>query len=232
MWTTNGQKTVELALVGIHVVGSTAQHPEMVWATFEHIGNTPLEAYQYLNNLGVVTSVPRSITGVVPCDPRLTAGWLFSKCNGPFNNPHMAETATGIQAISPFSISASDTLRLKPFGAAANLAPNPLASTPQSNTDIISINNSVGGLMPAGDIRSNYVLNGATWDIPGSLSSTNPAGIEVGTSQLTNSTLETYDQGINSNSGGSNCMDCHTSASTSVLTVDVSHVFKFIKPLF
>jgi len=41
LWTPTGQQTVQLALVGMHVVGSTAGHPEMVWATFEHVSNTP-----------------------------------------------------------------------------------------------------------------------------------------------------------------------------------------------
>src|SRR5215470_1783594 len=41
-WVANGQKTVQLALVGMHVVGSTKGHPEMIWATFEHVGNSPL----------------------------------------------------------------------------------------------------------------------------------------------------------------------------------------------
>ncbi len=30
-----------MALVGFHVVGRVAQHPEMVWATFEHYNNAP-----------------------------------------------------------------------------------------------------------------------------------------------------------------------------------------------
>src|SRR5258708_3852065 len=35
-WTPTRQQTVQLVLVRIHVVGSTASHPEMLWATFEH----------------------------------------------------------------------------------------------------------------------------------------------------------------------------------------------------
>ena len=49
-WLPMGQQTVLLALVGMHVVGSTNGnpangtpngHPEMIWATFEHM-DTPL----------------------------------------------------------------------------------------------------------------------------------------------------------------------------------------------
>src|SRR5207249_3386854 len=34
-WTRNGTKKTTLAMVGMHVVGSTKGHPEMIWATFE-----------------------------------------------------------------------------------------------------------------------------------------------------------------------------------------------------
>jgi hypothetical protein len=45
LWTPTGQQTVKLALVGMHVVGSTAGHPEMAWATFEHVGTTPMDSH-------------------------------------------------------------------------------------------------------------------------------------------------------------------------------------------
>lgn len=33
--------TVTVALVGLHVVGTTINHPEFLWATFEHKLNSP-----------------------------------------------------------------------------------------------------------------------------------------------------------------------------------------------
>jgi hypothetical protein len=45
--TAAGQQTVQLALVGMHVVGSAAGHPEMIWATFEHVNNAPAGTYSY-----------------------------------------------------------------------------------------------------------------------------------------------------------------------------------------
>jgi hypothetical protein len=95
-----------------------------------------------------------------------------------------------------FTISPSDTLRLKPFGAASNVSPNPIdGSSAASNSEIISINNNISAMMPSGDIRNNYVMSGATWSIPGVPPGASGTGIQVGTSQLTNSTMETYDQG-------------------------------------
>ena len=72
-WVINGQKTVQLALMGIHIVGSAAGHPEMIWATFEHFGNTANAGYSY-NAGNVQKSVP-------PDNP--AASWLFAAANQP-----------------------------------------------------------------------------------------------------------------------------------------------------
>ena len=232
-WTPTGQKTVQLALVGMHVVGSTNQHPEMVWATFEHVGNTPFAAYSYINSVGAVTSVPQSPAG---------GNWLFSASNlaGAFNVPHMQEVspAVGIKAAAGETISPSNTLRVKPFGAASNVSPNPLDSPAASNSEIISIDNSVSAMMPSGDIRDNYIFSGATWTIPGVPPGPSGTGTEVGTSQLANSTLETYDQSLTPAFGGANCIDCHSSqnqngnTNQTTFVVGVSHIFFAIKQLF
>jgi hypothetical protein len=224
-WIPNGSKTAQLALVGMHVVGSTAGHPEMIWASFEHFGNTPNAAYTYNSTSGLKT-VPQSTAG----------NWLFTASNssGPFNVAHMtAGAGDSIVPVQGLTISPSDTLRINPWGAASNAAPNPIDLTPTpaaSNTEIISVNHSVASMMPAGDIRSNYFFIGATWTIFGAAPSGNfgnpgfaviAPGVAVGTSQLENSTLETYDQGTGSYSKfGSNCFLCHTGNK-----VGVSHVF-------
>ena len=71
-WVKNGHKSATVALVGIHVVGSAAGHPEMIWATFEHVGNTPNDAYSYRDSGGGIT---RSNTGHFP-EPGSSAGHL------------------------------------------------------------------------------------------------------------------------------------------------------------
>jgi hypothetical protein len=220
LWTPNGQKTVQLALVGMHVVGSTAGHPEMIWATFEHFANAPRATYSYVNTGGTTVSVPQNTN----------AAWGFSATNssGPFNQEHMFFNSPNIQSTGGFTISPSDTIRWKAFGAASDVSPNPIdGSTAASNTEIISINNSISGMTGfSGDIRNNYVMSGATWTIGGAPPS---GGNEVGTSVLANTTMETYQQGKDTTraNGGSNCFSCHTNNTT-----DVSHVFAPLKPLF
>jgi hypothetical protein len=220
-WVPNGQKTVQLALVGIHVVGSTAGHPEMIWATFEHFGNTPNATYKYNSTTGVKT-VNQSTAGT----------WLFAT-NGaasPFNVMHMQFNDPNIEAISPHTISPSNTLRMKVWGAASDASPNPLDPTSAaSNTEIISINNSVRGKMPAADIRNNYFMMGSTWTIGGAAPTGSfPSGNEVGTSKLANTTMETYQQGSDTKvNTGVNCFSCHVNNTTGV-----SHVFNALQPLF
>ncbi len=224
-WVPSGKKTTQLALVGMHVVGSTAGHPEMIWATFEHFGNTPNATYAYNSTTG-----PKTVT-------QNTAGtWLFcaNGSAGPFNQTHMTAAGAEIFSVIPFNISPSNTIRWKAFGGASDFSPNPLdPTTAASNTEIISINNSVLGKLAGGDIRGNYYMTGSTWTIggappTGSFKGGGGGGNEVGTSLLANSTMETYQQGSNTLwATGTNCFSCHVTNTTSV-----SHVFGSLKPLF
>lgn len=203
-WVPNGQKTAQLALLGMHVVGSTKLHPEMIWATFEHFGNTPNAAYSYNSTSGTnPKTVPQDTTGT----------WLLS-ANGaaaPFNIAHLQASGADLNAISPFSISPSNTLRENPWGDPSG------SGSASKNTEVISLNNSVLGKLVNGDVRKNYMFIGSTWTINGQ--SPTPTN-QVGTNHMTNTTMETYQQ-------GGNCFDCHATNTTSV-----SHVFDPLKPLF
>jgi hypothetical protein len=235
-WTPTGTHIATLALTGMHVVGSVNGHPEMIWATFEHSGNAPDEAYQYLTASGGTNTVSRSTAG----------NWLFtaSGSNGLFNQAHMTEgSGNSIQATTGNTISPSDTIRWKAFGAASDIAPNPLSSAAASNSEVISVDNSVLAMLKAlgNDVRQNYFLVGATWTIGGQAPTSgapavgNP-GNQVGTSRLENATLETYDQGSGSASttGGMNCMTCHQANASppNQADVGVSFMFPIVKPLF
>jgi hypothetical protein len=206
-WVPTGKKTVTLALVSVHVVGSAAGHPEMIWATFEHTGDTPNAAFQYNSKTG-----PKTVA-------QSTAGkWLFSApgSTGPFNKAHMMfKDATGdIVSVGSFKISPSDTLRMFPWGIAGTNA--------ASNTEVIAIHDSVATQMPSGDVRNHYFMLGATWT-PFGVPPTGGNG--VGTNQLANTTLETYAQ-------GTNCFDCHQGNMLGDPSGGLSHIYGLIKPLF
>ena len=215
LWTPTGQQTVQLALLGMHVVGSTLGHPEMVWATFEHVSNTPPATYSYNS-----TSGPKTVS-------QNTSGtWLFSApgSTGPFNLAHMGFTGPPTNNIQSnpnpaggsFTISPSDTLRSDPWGIDGSNA--------SSNTQVISMNSHVRGMMASGDIRGNYIMTGATWTPFGSPPSGPTPG--VGTNRLTNTTMETYQQGV------SNCFTCHQGFPNGLDPNGLSHIFRGLQPLF
>ncbi|HEX8166583.1 MAG TPA: hypothetical protein VF601_12445 [Beijerinckiaceae bacterium] len=240
-WIRIGSRQAQLALVGMHVVGSVKGHPEMIWATFEHIGNTPSAAYTYLKQGGGSHTVPASTTG----------NWLFATSGSTqFNVPllHVVPGFIGpnIEQVSG-TLGRSNTLRWKAWGAASDFAPNPLATIAASNTEIISINRSILTQLATGDVRKNYLLMGATWTVLGAPPSPQVAGEavsglpgqQVGTSSLTNTTMETYQQGGGSTRDvGTNCFSCHTGDVTMLGVVDqgigkgLSHIYGPLKPLF
>jgi hypothetical protein len=146
----------------------------------------------------------------------------------------MTYQSPNIVAAPGHTISSSETLRSKAWGAAVDVSPNPVDVTATaSNTEIISINNSVSGQMISPDVRKNYFMTGSTWTIGGASPIPQPCGVtpgcEVGTSQLANTTMETFQQGPDNTAahGSSNCFTCHVSNTTSV-----SHIFNPLKPLF
>jgi hypothetical protein len=247
---THQSHTVPLAMVGMHVAFAVKGHPELIWATFEHIENTPNAPYQYDTS-----------TGGLAWSQQTCGTWLFSSgpaepderhplgeppprtCNGKeikacgtgqtinaqwmcvsANNRHMYFKHGKIYADNDKDFDASDILRLRPWG-----------STDIStvfNAAIISLNKSVLDRLAPGDVRKNYVMIGAIWlddPIIGS-GGTQCVNDTRGTRCVANSTMETFDQ-------PSNCLMCHSGrdakhpdAPKDMLAI--SHVYKRLVPLF
>lgn len=217
-WTRNGTKTTTLAMVGVHIVGSTAGHPEMIWGSMEHVNNTPNRAYSYTNTTSGITPVA--------ADTNFGAGtpWLFSSATATvFNESHMfmgGTNGTDIEAITPFQISGSDTQRTKPFGFGTSFLS---LSEAAGNAEVIATNTDVNARLVGTDIRKNYFHIGSTWNI----SATNFS--HAGTNQLSNSTMETYSQFNNLNGDPrTNCFGCHLANNSAQLAPGqqvISHVF-------
>lgn len=229
-WTPGPSKTTTLAMIGMHVVGSTAGHPEMIWATWEHPGTAPNGTYSY-----------NSLTGPKTVNQSTAGTWLFTATNsaGPFNpvrqsyDPITGNIVVATTTPPTTSIGPNNALRLKAWGASSNVSPNAGATPAASNTEIISINRSVFGQLIAGDPRLNYFMTGSTWTSnglgpTGAFNSGGGGGNEVGTSQLANVTMETFQQGTNSAwNKFTNCFGCHKTNTTTV-----SHIYPDITPLF
>jgi hypothetical protein len=203
LWIPNGQKTVKMAMVGIHIVGSAKGNGELIWGTMEHFGNSPNGAYSY-----------SSTTGNKNIGQNTSGTWLFTPngAAGPFNGMKASwDTTTGnLVTTTPGSpIAPTTVLRLMAWG----MPGNSLAM----NTNVISANSTVISQLLAGDIRRNYFQVGSTWTSDGQGGT---GGNEVGTNQLSNTTMETFVQPFN-------CFGCHNTNK-----VVVSHVYPKLKPLF
>ncbi|WCT11162.1 hypothetical protein [Mucilaginibacter jinjuensis] len=232
-WVPNGHKTVKMAMIGVHIVGSVAGHPEMIWATFEQKNNTPNAAYAYVDVNHNVKQVPQD-TG---------SHWLFNTntADTPYNNSHMQvqyfnNVATDtIVAIHDTTISASNTLMTMPWGSAADSVTNPEnKSSAASNSEVIAVNNSIQKLLVGNDIRKNYLFIGATWTSGGAPPNgksygapDTTAGVAIGTNVLANTTMETYFQ-----NPSRSCLFCHSNQETPSLTPGtLSHIYSAIQPL-
>ena len=143
-WKQVGLRPANLAMVGMHIAFSVKGHPELIWATFEHVNNAPNVRYQYRDR----NDFPSF--GLGP--------WLFSSGGGEAaNQARMVMNGNDIVVIDGKKIGPIDVLRLSPWGTyQAELRPNP-------NTRVISTNNNVQGRLERGDVRKNYMLIGATW---------------------------------------------------------------------
>ncbi|MEY2926825.1 MAG: hypothetical protein RL367_1302, partial [Pseudomonadota bacterium] len=208
MWVPGVKKTVKLVMVGIHVVGSTQGHGEMVWGTFEHTGNAPNDVYVYTSTSGQKT-IARNTVG----------SWLFTPSGsaGPFNAMSASWSPPNIIGTP---VGPANVLRAKPWGSRDNGIPSSVAGM---NTQVISANSSVISQLVPGDVRAKYFQLGTTWTIGGAAPN---GGNEVGTNDLANATIETFMQGTSSSDAGSNCFSCHGTNK-----VAVSHIYRELKPL-
>jgi hypothetical protein len=203
----NKTKEVRLALVGMHVVGSVAGHPEMIWATFEHVNNAPSEKYTYwpIDTKNEAKVMPRSFAGT----------WLFFGSsmipNTSPNTSRMRLRGGNIVAVGSGTIGAVDVVRDSAWGSDANPADNNAKkAVADKNTDVIAINKSIIGQLADGDVRKNYIMTGSTWLRD---------GVDAGTTTAANATMETFQQ-------PSNCLSCHASNTT-----NVSRIFDKLRPL-
>ncbi|GAB4183962.1 MAG: hypothetical protein Tsb002_06480 [Wenzhouxiangellaceae bacterium] len=243
-WSITGNKQKTLALVGMHVVGTVNGHPEMVWATFEHIDNVPDAAYQYYTANGSGTD------GKATQPYNSDGNWNFlpSKAAEPTTITANAQVSTysgdGAQCVATSDTDNSECIvnidgaEIAPVDV---IRPNPWGNDPTdsgsvgNNTDLVSINVSVLTQLKAGDIRSNYIQTGSVWtnegEIPPGYPDTDPSYLR-GSHDLANSTMETFYQFHNDAKGAfnpQNCFGCH--GSTESDATGISHIYDALQPL-
>jgi hypothetical protein len=215
-------KSVRVALVGFHIAGTVANHPEMIWATFEHLQNAP--------------DLPKPMDQMGPNDVVSGKGWTFYEAGTPFKTCNVNSAGSGAlkldvaaQTLSPVT----EVCRMIPFGGgeASNIA------------NIQALNSSVHSQLKG--VWNNYFELGAIWFRannalkpnctfqPGSLECRADPNTPIltGSTQLSNTTIETFTQ---SQSAQDNCFACHNTAQVTSpnstapalpgLNVNLSHV--------
>lgn len=215
----NGETTtVTVALVGLHVVGYTENHPEFLWGTFEHKDNTP----QFKDGTFDPTSTASD-----------SQNYTFYHGGTPWNNINYNQ---GNQA-NPFLLAFdAKTQKFKTVTVPDNATgmTTPLTSP---GTNAVLANQTGGENQPGGPANiasinaqgqeflanqkgaqskfANYFLGGTVWMPPNTYSVNSTNNDAVGSIRLANSTAETFFQ---LPQGNSNCFLCHNAQSYSFQT--------------
>lgn len=187
---------VTVALVGFHIAGVVNEHPEMIWATFEHKNNAP--------------NVPHSFTPdtiISESDSTFySAGTKYSGCNVDMANSPKQKLNESTQILSPIT----QVCRLYEFGNDPDNPEDRVAEMANNDENIKQLNDSVLSKLDKDDVWSNYHEVGAIWfkRIDG-LKPNMPLATDdilTGSLKLSNSTIETFTQ---IQSTQNNCFRCH-----------------------
>jgi hypothetical protein len=192
-------RPVTVVLVGLHVVGLTANHPEFLWGTFEQVQNAP--------------DLPPGMA-YNSTDPVSNQNFTFYAANTPANacNANTAPKVTDSvkQTVAPVT----NVFRQFATGGAEAYR----------TQDIINVNTAAQGEMvsmgtgkpplPQETVWANYKLIGTLWidacTLQPGVSQLEKQG--VASIDLANATLETYFQGPQNNFNKNpmaNCFMCH-----------------------
>jgi hypothetical protein len=212
---------VTVALVGLHVVGLTPDHPEFLWATFEHNLNAPmLDDNTFCDNLGEQGCLKVS-------DPN---NYTFYESNTQFDNVNLQNQEVTNKAALSFGQTSQK------FSPATNVVQKNKTggenNSPNGPANITNLNESAQGFLRAlsaktanpQSVFSHYNLIGTVWMLPNTYMKTttnwqnlNQANA-VGSVNLANSTAETFQQQAHNNTAPinpikaddlGNCFECH-----------------------
>jgi hypothetical protein len=237
------EEEITLGLVGLHLAIWTPNHPEMIWATWEHKTNAPLcNGTSAASGWSLASDNAAACLATVSFTTNGTSGPPPESCNSfGFNVP-----ATHPTGAAPITGEAINVCRQYAHGNQEGTAVNGndntanLAAITELNEALVG----TGGLittLPADNplsVWANYEMVGAIWTKDGadsgpppvpSLQSQGPGAADSpqrGSLELTNMTLETFQQG--DTSAIPNCFGCHNY--TAATPLGVSHIQSKLLP--
>ena len=196
--------TATVALVGLHVVGYTVNHPEFLWATFEHNLNTPVVPDNTFNTSGSSSS-----------------GFTFYSANTPYGQVNQPNPPLPNQSYIPPQLWFNPgTQKFTPPNNAVQQNATGGENQAGGPANIAALNTGAqsffAGEKAPQSIFANYHLVGTVWMLPNSYALPNALTMNqnngVGSVSLANTTAETFVQGTTA-STFSNCFACHNPTS-------------------
>ena len=216
--------TVTVALLGLHVVGHTVNHPEFLWGTFEHKMNSPATADN--------TFTPSPIRK----DPK---SYTLYRANTPFSqvNNAVAPPVLRLDAASQKLTPVTNVVLENQTGG---------DSQPNGPKNVTAINSQAQGAVaafkPPQSAFASYNLIGTVWMAPNSYNVNSNQINAIGSVNLANATAETFVQNAKNTpvSNVVNCFLCHNAQSYSFQTpppaqlakrlIAISHVLAIGSP--
>jgi hypothetical protein len=216
--------TVTVALLGLHTVGQTVNHPEFLWGTFEHKLNSP--------------ATPDNTFTASPT-VRDRKNYTLYKANTPFSQVN--------DAVDPPKLRLDDaSQKLSPVTNAVLENQTGGENQPNGVGNIFAINSQAQGAVakfkPPQSTFASYNLIGTVWMLPNTYSVTSNQTNAVGSVNLANATAETFVQNAKNTpiSNVVNCFLCHNAQSYSFQTppppqlpnrrIAISHVLAIGSP--
>lgn len=212
----------DIVLVGLHVVGVIENHPEFIWATFEH-EDAAVSAEKNPKDLSD-DDLSHSISRTS----------LLYDGKTPLKDSN--------KPVPSFTLGSADGLQtLEPPTPVYRAFPGSAVDETDEDEDVVGLNSSLADLFgQSTDVRSHYNLVGAVWLKNGakdfsvdSRFGDNPEFGEIdallGEQRMSNISMESFTQNVDREHG---CFSCHTTkavAGIPAARINVSHILsKFV----
>jgi len=195
---TSQTEEVTVALVGFHIAGVVNNHPEMIWATFEHERNAP-NVYVSEKDKGEPIPLDQPVSN--QNFTFYTKDTPLSGCNVNTSSSNRLVLDEATQTFSPIT----QVCRQYQYG-------NQPGVNHKNDQNIIDLNSHVAAKFGSDDVWRNYAEVGAIW-FKGDNPKTLRPGLNLaqdtllsGSLSLSNSTIETFTQVADAQN---NCFRCH-----------------------
>lgn len=231
-----GTRPVTLGLVGFHLVNWTSKHPEMIWATFEHQNNAPLCDGSSVTPVSGWSFASTEAAQCLGTNPQTSPGPPSGACaDFGFNTPGKFSGNTPPPTGTPNEVCRQYADGNQP-GASVNGNDNAAnrQAIEELNTALVGPQGLLTRLPAANPMAvwKHYRMVGALWTkngaasgnppVPSAQGPADPNSPQRGSLELTNMTMETFEQG--DASFVPNCFGCHGYDPAKPLTV--SHIEK------